>query len=69
MFQTITHTGGHIQLSTFGNTTTIKAWTHGDMLGTYKTIAAAKAAITRNHKQWLREGIQDHSKAIEAIWN
>ena len=69
MFQTINYTGGHIQLSTFGNTTTIKAWSHGDMLGTYKTIAAAKAAITRNHKQWVREGVQDYNNAMQNIWN
>jgi len=68
MFQTIDQKGGFVQLSTFGNITTIKAWSHGELLGDkYTTIAGAKAAITRHHKAWVRDRQRGHHNAILAI--
>lgn len=66
MFQTIGHkSGGFVQLSTIGNKTTIKAWSHGELLGDkYTTVSGAKAAITRHHKEWLNEGNVAHQKAL-----
>ena len=61
MFQTINHPGGFVQLSTFGNVTTIKAWSHGNLLGDkYATVGAAKTAITKFHKRWLRVYAAEH---------
>lgn len=70
MFQTIGHkSGGFVQLTTIGNKTTIKAWSHGEMLGDhYTSVAGAKAAITRHHKEWLQEGQAEHQKALREIW-
>lgn len=69
MFQTIGHkSGGFIQLSTFGNKTTIKAWSHGELLGDhYTTVSGASAAITRHHKEWARNRSRDHHNAVLAI--
>jgi len=67
MFQTIGHKGGFVQLSTFGNTTNITAWCHGERLGDYKTVSGAKSAITRSHKQWLADRNSEHHAAILEI--
>lgn len=69
MFQTIGHkSGGFVQLSTFGNKTTIKAWSHGEMLGDhYTSVSGAMGAITRHHKEWARERSSSHHRAILAI--
>jgi len=37
-------------------------------IGTYKTLAAAKAALTRDHKAWRRQADADHRASIAAIW-
>lgn len=69
MFQTITYKCGHINLT---NTTTfskIEAWCHGEKLGTYKTIPAAKRAITIRHDTWVRERTDDHMSDLERIWH
>ena len=69
MFQTIGHkSGGFVQLTTIGNKTTIKAWSYGEMLGDkYTSVAGAKAAITRHHKEWARERSSTHHRAVLAI--
>lgn len=51
MFQTIGYKGGFVQLSYLGNKEKITAQSHCDFLGTFATIAAAKRAITINHKK------------------
>ena len=60
MFQTIGHKGGFVQISTLGNVSRIEAWSHGEKLGEYRTIAGAKGAVTRAHKQWLAMRNADH---------
>ena len=61
MFQTITVKGGLIQLTTIGNKTTIAAWSHGELLGDkYTTVSGALGAITRHHKEWVKEGQTSH---------
>lgn len=69
MFQTIGHkSGGFIQLSTVGNKTTIKAWSHGTLLGDhYNTVSGASGAITRDHKQWLKERNSAHYNALASV--
>jgi hypothetical protein len=36
------------------------AWSHGTFMGEFKTLAAARAACTRGHKQWVREWNTDY---------
>jgi hypothetical protein len=60
MYQTIGHKGGFVQLSYFGNVERIEAWSHGDKLGEYRTVAAAKGAITKAHKAWIAARNSEH---------
>jgi len=67
MFQTIGHKTGFVQVSTFGNLSSIEAWCHGDNLGKYKSISAAKRAITLSHKKWINKRQNDHQVYIQSI--
>lgn len=69
MFQTIGHkSGGFVQLTTIGNKTTIKAWSHGELLGdSYETVAGAKCAITRHHRKWLGERRVEHNRILAYV--
>lgn len=40
----------------------------GELIGQYKTEAAAKAAATRNQKAMLQESNNRHHAAIARIW-
>jgi len=55
MFQTIGYKGGFVQIATFGNNSRIEAFSHGERLGPFKSVSGAKCAITRAHKQWVRD--------------
>lgn len=62
VMQTIGHKHGHINVTD----NTIAAWCHGKCLGDhYSTIAAAKGAITKAHKQWVNERTTDHHKFMQ----
>ena len=65
MFQTIGAKGGFIQLSTFGNKTTIEAWCGQERLGShYTTVAGARGAITKAHRAWRRKADAEHHASL-----
>jgi hypothetical protein len=68
MFQTITCKGGHINLS-YLNGETITAWSHGIFLGDhYKTVAGAKAAVTRAHRKFVAENERKHREFMKEVF-
>lgn len=69
MFQTINHkSGGFVQITTVGNKSTIKAWSHGTLLGDhYKTVSGALGAITRAHKEWVADFERESRRFRECL--
>ena len=38
-------------------------------IGTFRTLAAAKAALTREHKAWRKQADAEHHAHIQSIWS
>lgn len=64
MFHTIAHkSGGFVQISIVNGKETIRAWNSYKQIGdTYKTVPAAKAALTKEWKETMAYHAAEHHK-------
>lgn len=47
-----------------------RAQSHGgEIIGEYKTLPAARRALTIAHKRWLRERNAEHMNALQEVWD
>lgn len=69
MFQTIQYRPGcFIQLQYANGREYIRASCLGADLGEFRSLHAAKIAITRDRREYLAKRAADHHEAIREIW-